>query len=617
MSSKQLAKYVVALETQTAKYQKGLEDARRKLGRFEKRQSFSLNKIATGFKVVAVAAAAVGAAFLKMGRDGVALGDQAAKTSSKLGLTVNALEGLRFAAQQTGVAQGQLDIALQRVTRRIAEAAQGGGTASKALKQLGLDAKELSRQSPDENMKALADAFENVGSESERVRLAFQLFDSGGVGLVNTLKGGREALEAYERQARKFGLTLTATQVKNVERATDAQGRLSSAFRGLRLQLGGALAPAFEAFADTVANLTARFTAIIPKITAFAAQLFNIRRDAERLTLAEISAELDQLNPKIAKAAENYANLFSAPDSPGRSRMMERQLQDLDALSQRQEELIKRRDQLLRDGDDQVAGTGMPSGESAGGKAPKLGINLSESAQEAIRELEAARRNADRVFARTRTDIENYVSAIQDAQSLLLRGLIDQDTFERWVAVHAESFEKIKEDADQTYDRISAFAEEAAGNMQSAFADFLFDPFKDGLDGMLKNFTTMLRRMVAEVLAQQILTGLFGGLAGSGNSFLSGIGKAFGGPRATGGPVSSGKSYLVGERGPEMFVPGMSGGIVPNHAMGGANITINAPGADEGTINRIREIVRAELIPQAVASATANTIGIIGRPSFA
>ena len=56
MSSKQLAKYVVALETQTAKYQKGLEDARRQLDRFQKKQSADLTKIAKQFGVLAAGA---------------------------------------------------------------------------------------------------------------------------------------------------------------------------------------------------------------------------------------------------------------------------------------------------------------------------------------------------------------------------------------------------------------------------------------------------------------------------------------------------------------------------------------------------------------------------------
>jgi len=67
-------------------------------------------------------------------------------------------------------------------------------------------------------------------------------------------------------------------------------------------------------------------------------------------------------------------------------------------------------------------------------------------------------------------------------------------------------------------------------------------------------------------------------------TFLSGLGgkdgvgffsKLFGGGKASGGTVKGGTSYLVGERGPELFTPGRSGSIAPNNSMGGANVTVN------------------------------------------
>ena len=63
------------------------------------------------------------------------------------------------------------------------------------------------------------------------------------------------------------------------------------------------------------------------------------------------------------------------------------------------------------------------------------------------------------------------------------------------------------------------------------------------------------------------------------NPIVSGISglidKAFGGGKATGGAVNSSQSYLVGERGPELFVPNTGGRIVPNNSMGGQSIVIN------------------------------------------
>ena len=46
--------------------------------------------------------------------------------------------------------------------------------------------------------------------------------------------------------------------------------------------------------------------------------------------------------------------------------------------------------------------------------------------------------------------------------------------------------------------------------------------------------------------------------------------------RDRGGPVKRGSGYLVGERGPELFSPGVSGMITPNHALGGStNVVVN------------------------------------------
>jgi hypothetical protein len=88
------------------------------------------------------------------------------------------------------------------------------------------------------------------------------------------------------------------------------------------------------------------------------------------------------------------------------------------------------------------------------------------------------------------------------------------------------------------------------------------------------------------------------------NAFLGGlpgIGALF---RANGGPVSKGKSYIVGERGPEMFTPSSSGHITPNHELGGStNVVVNvdASGSSvEGDEQQGRELGR--LISVAVQS---------------
>lgn len=72
------------------------------------------------------------------------------------------------------------------------------------------------------------------------------------------------------------------------------------------------------------------------------------------------------------------------------------------------------------------------------------------------------------------------------------------------------------------------------------------------------------------------------------------IDNVFGGGRAAGGPVMGGTSYLVGERGPELFTPSGNGSIIPNSALGGNTvINLNVTGAidPEGTARSIINVL--------------------------
>ena len=113
-----------------------------------------------------------------------------------------------------------------------------------------------------------------------------------------------------------------------------------------------------------------------------------------------------------------------------------------------------------------------------------------------------------------------------------------------------------------------------------------------GLSTALKNGSTgfsTLRDTATQVLgdiANLAATSLLGGATGgSGSSGLSGLmSSVLGLPgRATGGPVSPGQPYLVGERGPELFVPTSAGAVASNGALNSGSrdvrvaINVNSP----------------------------------------
>lgn len=105
-----------------------------------------------------------------------------------------------------------------------------------------------------------------------------------------------------------------------------------------------------------------------------------------------------------------------------------------------------------------------------------------------------------------------------------------------------------------------------------------------GFDDLRRIALQALDQIAAHAL-QMGLDSIFSGLGGSGGGGLLGgvLGAVFGLPgRATGGPVSPGRGYLVGERGPELFVPTSAGRVEPSLPGGGVRdvrvaITLNQP----------------------------------------
>ena len=127
----------------------------------------AVSKAAFSMKGALVAAAGPAAVGLLIKQSLTAI-DTLKKTADKIGTTTEALSALQYAAEITGVQVETVNMATQRFTRRLAEAAKGTGEAKGALQELGINAEELKRKSLDEQMLDLADAFSSVESRDRK-----------------------------------------------------------------------------------------------------------------------------------------------------------------------------------------------------------------------------------------------------------------------------------------------------------------------------------------------------------------------------------------------------------------------------------------------------------------
>lgn len=162
------------------------------------------------------------------------------------------------------------------------------------------------------------------------------------------------------------------------------------------------------------------------------------------------------------------------------------------------------------------------------------------------------------------------------------------------------------DEAAEKFDFMSEHAKQAARNMQSHFANFLFDPFADGSKNMAQAFSETLRRMMAEAAASKIFEVIGGALSGSSSGFGQWLGGMLSGKREHGGPVHAGRMYQVGERNkPELLntpsgqylIPGEHGKVEPaSHISAGGGIRMSVPpisvnlhGAPHGTTANVRQ----------------------------
>lgn len=206
-------------------------------------------------RLATVSTAAVGAigAFVKVNADAV---DRLGKTSEKLGVNVELLQKMRFAAEQTGIAQNTLDMALQRFIRRVGEAQNGTGEAKGALEELGIQLKNSdgSLRSTEQVLFDVADGIQNTEDASTRLRLAFKFFDSEGAALVNTLKGGSDGLQDFFSEAEQAGIIIDDTTVTAFENFSDSSSKLFQQISTVTKYIIAAFLPVLEALVERLSK---------------------------------------------------------------------------------------------------------------------------------------------------------------------------------------------------------------------------------------------------------------------------------------------------------------------------------------------------------------------------
>lgn len=234
--------------------QKAFNDVKHKLSVLDRKTKLLQKGFSTVAKASAVAFTAIGVAV------GVSTAkiDKLVKTSQKLGIGVEFLQKFRFASKQVGIETNTADMALQRFSRRVAEARKGTGEAKDTLTQLGIALFDSSGKARDieDVMFDVADAMANTKDASEQVRQAFKFFDSEGVALVALMKNGSDTMKDFFTDAQNLGAVLSTEAAQGVGVFADQFTRLKTGISGVVDQFTAGLAP-------TLSQITTAFTEFV------------------------------------------------------------------------------------------------------------------------------------------------------------------------------------------------------------------------------------------------------------------------------------------------------------------------------------------------------------------
>jgi hypothetical protein len=508
-------------------------------------------------------------------------------------------QALATGAKTVGIEADKMADIFKDVQDKVGDFMQTGGGAmadffENIAPKVGVTAEQFRQLSGPDALQLYVDSLEKANLSQSDMVFYMEAIASDASLLLPLLKNGGEGFREYADMAQRFGVILEDDALAAMNDFKRANDITQLAMRGFANQVTQAIVPAFMNMVNVFANADTG-----ARNLSAAAQIAATGFKGLMSVGALVVGVFKTLGEMFGGLAAVFVNLFS-----GRFReayhAFEATSMDMVANTRKTVDAMKSIWAEYTPTSGAIPAPVMPgrlsaargttAGAGATGNAAGDGFDswmqanreaelqhylkmLDKREAEEMASQERLRAEAERYYTATRTPIEQLNVELANQQRLLdAIGPAYQDTYFRAVEAAQEAYESTR----QVSQEMDSFAKQAAENIQGQLGEGLYQMMQGSFKDIGASFKQMLDRMVAEALAAQLARRMFGGLVGGegagwfGNA-LSSLGSTlFGGAKAGGGDVIGGRAYLVGEQGPEMFVPRTSGAILPNMAGAGA-----------------------------------------------
>jgi len=640
-----LARLVVKLSAQTAEYEKKLDQANARLGRFEKNTNSSLKRINRSFQTFnrALGAIGLGISFVAITRGlasaaqkAIQYGDEINKASAKTGVGAQAFSELAYAAKMSDIELSSLSTAFKKMQVSISQAGSGGKAAQETFAALGIEFASLRQLAPDRQFELIADRISQLTDPADRARAATELFGKAGADLLPMFEQGAAGIRKAREEAVRLGASLSEDQVKQLAAADDALKRLNASWEGLVRTLTVAVTPSLVTVFNAMQNALSTTPRVLTLAQAWEAVGKAFRKNGLGTSPFDLAREMQALDQagqarRIAPGGHNRQPSQPTGQAPGfaagSSEAARRTASAVREVKSATDEALESIQKMVDALEQQVAtfdqgeaaalayritqGDLAKTFETAGAAAEPYKAQLlalttqlveleaqEKAAAQAARERAELEDQAASVIEGLKTEYDLASDAIDSYYILHDKGLLTYEQMEAAIRKVSLALADQVNVAEDTSEKLTVFWDQAMRNMQDIMADALFNSFEDGVDGMVLQWAQALKRMAAEALAAQIFGALTSGAKGLGGWLggLVGVLPKF----ADGGYMKPNSWGIVGERGPELAFAGPRGATIEPIDGNGRNqrpiqITMNIQTPDADSFRRTETQIQARM----------------------
>lgn len=596
-----LARLGVVLGLDSAEFQKGIADANRKLDNI----SAQMPKFA----------AVAGAAFLAATYKALQYADAVADTAKANDVAISSILALGTALQQNGGDAQMAGRLLSSFTAQVDEAAEGSLGAQKAFARVGITLNDLAKLDATALFDKTVVALARIEDPIQRNALAMQMFGKAakGVDWVGMADNVEENRQAYEKYA------------ESIQKAAELNDKLEQSTKQFTLAFTEAALPALNDLFDTLtkdAGAMKFFMDIVRTTTEVVAVLVKYTTTVVRILIEDFKF-LGQIIGRVFK----FEFKEMADDYKAYKEKVEAMVKSDEDFARR----VLNREANSSGNKPKTAGAGFagrqvtPAKDPEAEKAKKLaeslekarGITAEFEKQQQLNLEQAALRAQLNGLATKEREVAEAVLRVKEQTANQLKDIdlkiidatieknnemvdvlrkvreevelsgrsFEEKTANQTIAIQNaqntfafgwnKAFRQYAEDSENYMKKGEQMFNAVTNNMNNAIDNFVENgkfSFKDFATSIIKDLLKIEMKMQAMQLFRMGLS--FFGLTG---------GAPTAGGKASGGQVGSGLPYMVGEQGPELFVPNSAGTIIPNNRLsetltGGSGQVINYNG---------------------------------------